>query len=316
MHIPIDRDLACLVSGLAGVLTTATVVGHTLRVRATTDARTIAVANVNARIVAWWVMCGVVLGSVFLGTIPTVVLFGLLSFLAFGEFITLTPSRRADHHALLVAFYVAVPLQYSLIATGWYGMFAILIPVYGVLCIAAMAAIAGDTAGFMERMAKIHWGLLVCVYGLSHAPALLMLDIPGYAGQNVKLLLFLILIVESSDVLQFIWGKLCGRRPIAPTVSPGKTVEGFLGGIATATLLGCALWPLTPFSPLQCAAMSFVATSVGFAGGLVMSAIKRDRGIKDFGATIAGHGGILDRVDSLCFAAPVFFHLTRYFYAM
>ena len=316
MHIPIDRDLACLVSGLAGVLTAATVVGHTLRVRATTDARTIAVANVNARIVAWWVMCGVVLGSVFLGTVPTVVLFGLLSFLALGEFITLTPSRRADHHALLMAFYVAVPLQYSLIATGWYGMFVILIPVYGVLCISAMAAIAGDTAGFMERMAKIHWGLLVCVYGLSHAPALLMLDIPGYAGQNVKLLLFLILIVESSDVLQFIWGKLCGRRPIAPTVSPSKTVEGFLGGIATATLLGGVLWPLTPFSPLQCAAMSCVATSVGFAGGLVMSAIKRDRGIKDFGVTIAGHGGILDRVDSLCFAAPVFFHLTRYFYAM
>jgi phosphatidate cytidylyltransferase len=315
MHIPVDRDLACVVSGIAGVLTAATVVGYTLRGRATTDARRIAVANLNARILSWWVMCGVVLASLLLGTIGTVVLFALLSFRALGEFVTLIPSRRADHRVLLLAFYIAVPLQYSLVAAGWYGMFAILIPVYGVLCTSAAAAMAGDTVGFMARLAKIHWGLLLCVYGLSHAPALLMLDIPGDAGQNVKLLLYLLLIVESSDVLQYIWGKLRGRRPIAPAVSPGKTIEGFVGGIGTATVLGCALWPLTPFNPWQAAAMSFVATTVGFIGGLVMSAIKRDRGVKDFGATIAGHGGVLDRLDSLCFAAPVFFHLTRYFFA-
>jgi phosphatidate cytidylyltransferase len=143
-----------------------------------------------------------------------------------------------------------------------------------------------------------------------------MLDIPGYADENAKLLLYLILLVESSDVLQYIWGKLCGRRAIAPTVSPGKTVEGFAGGIATATLLGCALSPITPFAPWQAALLSFVTTIMGFAGGLVMSAIKRDRGAKDFGTAIAGHGGILDRIDSLCFAAPVFFHLTRYFFAV
>ena len=195
-------------------------------------------------------------------------------------------------------------------------MFAILIPVYGVLCIAAMAAIAGDTAGFMERTANIHWGLLVCVVRPEPRTRASDARHPGIRGPERETSP-----VSDSDrrverCASVHLGKLCGRRPIAPTVSPGKTVEGFLGGIATATLLGCALWPLTPFSPLQCAAMSFVATSVGFAGGLVMSAIKRDRGIKDFGATIAGHGGILDRVDSLCFAAPVFFHLTRYFYAM
>lgn len=315
MDITFDRDLARFVIGLGGTLTAATVVGHALRYRATTEARRIAVANLNARIVSWWVMCTIVLGSVLLGTIPTVVLFALISFRALGEFITLTPSRRADHRVLLLAFYVAVPLQYALVAAEWYGLFAILIPVYGVLCLSTAAAIAGDAVGFMERMAKIHWGLLVCVYGVSHAPALLMLDIPQYAGQNVKLLLYLVLIVESSDVLQYIWGKLCGRRPIAPTISPGKTLEGLVGGIATATLLGCVLWPLTPFNPWQAAAMSLVATTMGFCGGLVMSAIKRDQGVKDFGAAIAGHGGMLDRLDSLCFAAPVFFHLTRYFFA-
>jgi phosphatidate cytidylyltransferase len=316
MHIPVDRDLACLVSGLAGVLTVATVIGHTLRHRATTDQRRTAVANLNARILAWWAMCAIVIGSVLLGTVGTAILFALVSFLALGEFITLTPARRADHRALLLAFYITIPIQYWLVATSWYGLFAIFVPVYGALCISAVAAMAGDTVGFMERIAKFHWGLLICVYGLSHAPALLMLDIHGYTGQNAKLLLYLLLIVESSDVLQYIWGKLAGRRAIAPTVSPAKTVEGFVGGVATATLLGCALWPLTPFTPWQAAVMALVATTIGFTGGLVMSAIKRDQGVKDFGAAIAGHGGILDRVDSLCFAAPVFFHLTRYYFAV
>ena len=315
MHIPVDRDLACIVSGLAGVLTVATVIGYTLRYGATSDERRIFVANLNARILAWWAICAVVIGSILLGTVGTAILFAFVSFRALGEFITLTPARRADHHALLLAFYITIPIQYWLIAASWYGLFAIFVPVYAALCISAIAAMAGDTVGFTERIAKFHWGLLICVYGLSHAPALLMLDIPGFAGQNAKLLLYLLLIVEWSDVLQYIWGKLRGRHAIAPTVSPAKTVEGFIGGIATATLLGSALSPLTPFTPWQAALMSLVATTVGFMGGLVMSAIKRDQGIKDFGTTLAGHGGMLDRVDSLCFAAPVFFHLTRYYFA-
>ena len=316
MPIVFDTDFACFVGGLAGALTTATAVGHTMRYRAATEARRVAVANLNARITAWWVMCAVVLGSVLLGQIATASLFALLSFRALGEFVTLTPSRRGDHRALLVAFYVTIPVQYTLIATNWYGLFAVFVPVYAVLCISAMVAIAGDTTGFMERAAKIHWGLLLCVYGVSHAPALLMLDIPGDAGDNAKLLLYLLLIVEGSDVLQYIWGKLFGRRPIAPTVSPSKTIEGFIGGIASATLLGSALYALTPFTPWQAALMAFVTTTIGFTGGLVMSAIKRDQGVKDFGTAIAGHGGVLDRLDSLCFAAPVFFHVTRYFFAM
>lgn len=315
MHIAFDRDFASVVAGIVAVLTAATAVGQTLRARASTAAQTAVIANVNARILSWWVMCAVVLGSLLAGPIASVVLFAVLSGTALREFFSLTPTRPGDHRVLLIVFFVAIPLQYALVAARWYGLFAVLIPVYGVLCVSAAAALAGDTVRFLERLARVQWALMVCVYGVSHAPALLMLDIPGYAGQNLKLLLYLMLVVESSDVLQYIWGKLCGRHPIAPTVSPSKTVEGFVGGIASATLLGWALSSLTPFTPLQSALMSLVATTMGFAGGLVMSGIKRDRGVKDFGTAIAGHGGVLDRIDSLCFAAPIFFHLTRYFFA-
>lgn len=315
MYAAFDRDLASVVTGLVVVLTTATAVGRTMRARATTAAGTAAVANLNARILSWWVMCAVVLGALIAGPLGATALFAGLSAGALREYFALAPTRRGDHRVLLLVFFVAIPIQYGLVAARWYGLFAILIPVYGMLCLSAAAALAGDTARFLERVARAQWGLMVCVYGVSHAPALLMLDIPGYDGQNAKLLLYLVLVVESSDVLQYIWGKLCGRRAIAPTVSPGKTVEGFAGGVATATLLGCALAPITPFAPWQSGLLSLIVTIMGFAGGLVMSAIKRDRGVKDFGTAIAGHGGILDRIDSLCFAAPVFFHLTRYFFA-
>jgi phosphatidate cytidylyltransferase len=156
---------------------------------------------------------------------------------------------------------------------------------------------------------------MVCVYCVSHAPALLVLDIPGYREQNAKLLFFLVLVVQISDVLQYVWGKTLGRHKIAPHVSPNKTVEGFVGGILSATAVGTALWWATPFKPLQAAGMSLVITLMGFAGGLVMSAIKRDRGVKDYGTLIEGHGGVMDRIDSICFAAPIFFHLTRHYFA-
>ena len=91
-------------------------------------------------------------------------------------------------------------------------------------------------------------------------------------------------------------------------------MEGFIGGIASATALGAALYWITPFSPLAAAGMALAITLMGFSGGLVMSAIKRDRGVKDWGHMIEGHGGMLDRLDSVCFSAPIFFHLVRYFY--
>jgi phosphatidate cytidylyltransferase len=156
---------------------------------------------------------------------------------------------------------------------------------------------------------------MIAVFCISHVPALLMLEIPGYEGRNAFLLVFLILIVQSSDVLQYVWGKLFGKRKIAPVLSPSKTVEGFVGGVASATAVGAALWWITPFSPLVAGVMSLAIALMGFFGGLVMSAIKRDRGVKDWGALIEGHGGVLDRLDSVCFSAPIFFHLVRYWWS-
>jgi phosphatidate cytidylyltransferase len=315
MHLLADRDLARLLSGLLVALAAATVVGHALERRPDAASRRALLDNLNARITSWWVMSGIVLFAALLGRTTTIALFGALSFLALREFLALVPTRRGDHRALLLMFFVAVPLQYALVVFEWYGLFAVFLPVLGALGVSAACALAGDTERFAGRTGELLLALMICVYALSHVPALLMLEIPRFAGPNVKLLLFLIVVVEASDVLQYIWGKLAGRRPIAPGVSPAKTWEGFVGGVLSATLLGAALWRLTPFAPWQAAALSLVATIAGVAGGLVMSAIKRDRGVKDFGAAIAGHGGVLDRIDSLCFAGPVFFHLTRYYFA-
>ena len=154
---------------------------------------------------------------------------------------------------------------------------------------------------------------MICVYCVSHVPALLMLELKGYTN-NAGLLLFLVIVVQMSDVLQYVCGKLFGRHKVAPTISPSKTWEGLIGGVLSATALGAGLWWITPFTPLQAAGMSLLITILGFAGGLTMSAIKRDSGVKDFGALIQGHGGVLDRIDSLCFAGPVFFHVTRFYF--
>jgi phosphatidate cytidylyltransferase len=248
------------------------------------------------------------------GGVGSVILFALVSVLALREFVTLSPTSRADHRALAWAFFVVIPLQYALVGVQWYGLFSIMIPVYAFLLLATRMVLAGETERFLERAATVQWGLMACVYCVSYAPALLLLDIDGYDASSGKLLLFLVVVVQASDVLQFVWGKLLGRRRIAPTISPNKTWEGFAGGVACATLLGTGLWWATPFNPWQAAAMSLLIALAGFAGGLVMSAIKRDRGVKDYGGLLPGHGGVLDRIDSLLFAAPIFFHVTRFFF--
>ncbi len=309
-----DRQTWWMLGIALAVLFTASLIGQFLKRVVKTDTARATVRNLNDRINAWWVMVFVLCAAIAAGTIGSVILFGMLSFLALREFITLTPTKRADHMALFWVFFLITPLQYYLVAVQWYGLFSIMIPVYAFLFIPIRNAIAADTGDFLARTAKIQWALMICTYCVSHVPALLMLNIPGYEGQNVKLLLFLILVVEMSDVLQYVWGKTLGRRKIAPELSPSKTVAGFVGGILSATLLGAALWKVTPFTPLQAAGLSFLITLLGFGGGLVMSAIKRDRGVKDYGNMIAGHGGIMDRIDSLSFAAPVFFHFVRFFF--
>jgi phosphatidate cytidylyltransferase len=310
-----DPDLLWLFGGVLAVLVVATAIGAALGRTVKSETNRAVIDNLNARTRSWWLMCAVFAMTLLVGKTGSLVLFAFLSFLALREYITLVPTRRGDHRALVWSFFIITPLQYFLIGIDWYGLVAILIPVFVFVFIPTRIAIAGDTERFLERAAKIQFGLMVCVYCLSYAPALLTLQIPGYEGEGAKLLLFLVLVVQTSDVMQYVFGKLFGRHQIAPAVSPNKTWEGFVGGIATATLLGTALWWATPFTPVQAAGLSLVIALMGFAGGLVMSAIKRDAGVKDFGAVIAGHGGILDRIDSICFAAPVFFHLVRYFFA-
>lgn len=314
MKLKIDNETIWLVGGILGLLLIASVIGWILSRRTGSPAYHSTIANLNARTRAWWFMVGVFVLALMTGGIGSVVLFGLTSFLALREFITLTPTRPGDHRTLFWTFFIITPLHYWLVATNWYGFYSIFIPVYAFLFIPLRSVLAGDCERFLERTAKIQWALMICVYCVSYAPALLSLEIPGYERQNGKLLFFFILVVQLSDVLQYVWGKTLGRHKIAPNVSPNKTWEGFIGGALTATLIGAALWWATPFTPWQAAGMSLAITLMGFAGGMVMSAIKRDRGVKDYGNLIEGHGGVMDRIDSICFAAPIFFHLTRYFF--
>lgn len=315
MKLNIDSQILWMVGGVLVLLAVSSIVGWLLSRRVMSDKARATVENLNARIRAWWIMVAIFALALATGGIGSIILFGLTSFLALREFITLTPTRAGDHRSLFWVFFIVTPLQYVMVAQHWYGLFAILIPVYAFLLIPVRTAAAGDCERFLERTAKIQWGLMICVYCVSHAPALLTLKIPGYEGQNAKLLFYLVLVVQISDVLQYVWGKTFGRRKIAPAVSPNKTLEGLVGGVASATAVGAALWWATPFTPWQSAGMSLVITLMGFFGGLVMSAIKRDRGVKDYGQLIEGHGGVLDRIDSICFAAPVFFHVTRFFFA-
>ena len=311
-----SQQTVALFSGVAVVLVVASVVGYILHRRFSAKGPNPTIDNLNSRIRAWWLMVAL-LGLAFaFGRAGVIVLCALASLAALREFITLTPTRRGDHVALAVAFFVVLPLQYYLIWIDWYGLYSVFIPVYVFLLLATIAALRQDTKQFMSRVAETQWGLMISVFCLSHVPALLGLSIPGYQGRSLLLIAFLILVVQSSDVLQYIWGKLLGRHKIAPELSPSKTVEGFVGGVGSATVLGSLLWWITPFSPWQAGAIALLIGLMGFFGGLVMSAIKRDRGVKDWGWMIDGHGGVLDRLDSVIFAAPVFFHITRYWWTV
>ena len=309
-----DHDIVYLGSTVLAILVIASVVGAVMARSVTTDKARATVENLNARTRSWRVMAAVFGTTLVLGSLFTTVLFGCLSFLAMREFITLNRTERADHEVLFWAFFVITPLHYFLVGIRWYGLFTIFIPVYAFAFIPFRRVLSGETRNFLASTAKIQWALLVCVYAVSHMPMILALPIKGYEGQNAKLLFFFVLTVQLSDVLQYVWGKTCGRRPVAPNVSPSKTWEGTVGGIGTTVLVSSCLWWATPFTPLQAGLMALLICAAGFFGGLVMSAIKRDLGAKDWGDTIAGHGGFMDRIDSLCFAAPLFFHLCGFYF--
>ncbi|SIS76862.1 phosphatidate cytidylyltransferase [Paracoccus saliphilus] len=309
-------DLLTVFMGVGGVLVLASLIGWTLRLRFSPEGGNAAIDNLNDRIRAWWIMV-IALALAFLGgRMGVMLLFALCSFAALREFMTLTNATRADHWSLVGVFFIVLPGQYYLVWAELYGIFAVFIPVYVFLLLPIMSALRGESRNFLIRVAEMQWALMICVFCASHVPALLNLTIPGYEGRNLLLIAFLVIVVQMSDVLQYIWGKLIGRHKIAPSLSPSKTIEGFLGGAGSATLLAAGLWWMTPFNPWQAGLMGAIITLFGFLGGLVMSAIKRDRGVKDWGHAIAGHGGFIDRLDSVVFSAPIFFHLTRYFWSL
>lgn len=273
--------------------------------------------DVITRVQTWcWIVAFLL--PVFLAPAPwPQIVLGCISFMAFKEFITLTPSRNQDRWAFLWA-YIAIPLQYIWVGMAWYGMFIIFIPVYLFLFLPSRMVLAGHPQGFLQATATLHWGLMTTVFSLSHMAYLLAL--PEHTGRygtvtGAELLFFLIFLTQINDVAQYVWGKTLGRRKILPLVSPNKTWGGFLGGLGTTVLLCVLLGPV--FTPLQgwtALLLGLLVGVFGFVGDVVMSAVKRDIGVKDSGTLLPGHGGILDRLDSLSFTAPLYFHTLYYFY--
>ncbi|ELP30439.1 phosphatidate cytidylyltransferase [Rhodopirellula europaea SH398] len=279
------------------------------------------VKRFRAKLRVWWTMVAIfVIGSL-IHWIGLVVLFSMVSFWALREFISMTPTRRGDHRTLFWIFFIFTPLQYILIGLGdeYYPFYSIMIPVYASLFIPARAAIAGDAKRFLERCAKIQAGLLVCVYSLSHAPALLDLQLvrtggEPWTGSNVNLLMFFVLIAQLSLTLERVWSKLAGRHVIAPDINASRTWEGVLGAMMSTGVIAALLRWATPFFWWEALLMGVVVTAMASMGTLTMSAIKRDRGVTDTGTLVQGHAGILDQIDNICFAAPIFYHVTRFFF--
>ncbi|RMF40114.1 MAG: phosphatidate cytidylyltransferase [Planctomycetota bacterium] len=314
-------------------LAIASLVGRYLSRQPSESVNPALVRRFRQRVNAWWLMCAILVFGMLLQPIGTVILFGLISFWALREFITMAPTRRGDHRALFWALVIFTPLQYVLIGlersglqwrngrdVDFYGLYSIMIPVYASLFVPARIALSGDHKRFLERSAQITVGMLICVYALSYAPALINLELVTssghpWRGSPAGLLFFLILMAQLSDILQWIWGHLVGKHIIAPEISASRSWEGFAGGTFSTGVIGAALFWVTPFAFWEAACMSMVIAVMGMFGGMTMSAIKRDRGVNDYGTLVIGHAGVLDRIDTLCFAAPVFYHLTRFFFS-
>ncbi|MGB7244062.1 MAG: phosphatidate cytidylyltransferase [Sulfitobacter sp.] len=303
-----------LLGCVLAVLLVASAIGQFLKFKSGSDGPNMTIENLNARINAWWVMVGLTALAFLAGNTGVVVLFAICSFAALREFLTLTNTKVADHWAIAAAAFIVLPVQYVAVGMNWYGFYSIFIPVYAFLLMPIVSSLSGETENFLIRIAEAQWALMISVFCVSHVPALLSLNIVGFEGRNLFLIFFLVVVVQSSDVFQYVWGKLLGKHKIAPKVSPSKTWEGLIGGVVTASALGASLYWITPFTVVQAVGMSVVITIMGFLGGLVMSAIKRDRGVKDWGHLIAGHGGFIDRLDSVIFSAPIFFHIIRFYW--
>lgn len=268
--------------------------------------------ELKTRTKSWWIMATIFVCATIFNRNISYVAIGLLSFYAFRELYSILDFRESDRRAVFWAF-LAIPIQYYLAYKEWYGAFIIFIPVVMFLLLPLRMVLKGDTTGIIKSMSSLQWVLMLTVFGISHMAFLLSLpEISDFSGGGRGLLLFLVFLTEINDVMQFTWGKLIGKHKITPKVSPNKTWEGFIGGIVSTTIIGYFLGFLTPISDVQVIFVSFMIAISGFIGDIVMSSVKRDIGVKDTGSTIPGHGGVLDRIDSLAYTAPVFFHLVYY----
>jgi phosphatidate cytidylyltransferase len=269
--------------------------------------------EMRQRIRSWWLMAAIFFIALATTRTVSLVFFAFVSFLALKEYLSLIPTRRADRRVLFLAYF-SIPIQYLWVGMAWYGMFLIFIPVYMLLVLPARMVLIGETAGFLRSVGTLHWGLMMTVFSISHIAYVLMLPASiNPVGGGAALVLYLVILTEGNDVAQFLWGKTMGRHLVVPRVSPKKTWEGLVGGVGTTVAIGLVLarW-LTPFSLLEAAGATLIIGIGGFVGDVVISALKRDLGIKDSGTLLPGHGGILDRIDSLTYTAPLFFHYLHY----
>lgn len=309
MTIDVPENVRIALLAILGVLALASiVVAGTARARPEKD-----LSELKLRVKTWWYIILVFCAAIAFDRTVSVCVLGFVSFLAFKEFLSLIPTRRADHRALFWA-YLAIPIQYYWVATAWYGMFIIFIPVYAFLFLAMRMVLIGETEGFLRAAGTLHWGLMTTVFALSHMAYLIALPAAGNPnGGGDALLLYLVLLTELNDIAQYLSGKTFGRHKVIPKVSPKKTVEGLAGGVLTTTVLAWLLAPwLTPLTAPESIAAGLIIGLFGFIGDVTVSAVKRDIGVKDSGSMLPGHGGVLDRLDSLTYTAPLFLHFVRY----
>jgi phosphatidate cytidylyltransferase len=283
------------------------------------DARRMELHNARGLLKTSWLMVTIFWVGWVLGDRVANALFGIVAFFALREFITLSPTRRGDHRSLVLAFFVVLPIQFWLVATRHFDLFTVFIPVYVFLALPVVSVLADDPQRFLERNAKLQWGIMVCVYGMSHVPALLLLNFPGYEGKGAFLVFFLVFVVQTCMVVQHMVGIKLKRPASAPHISKSFSWVHWGVGVLAASVLGVLLTGITPFKPGQAMALALIAAVSGSLGHLVMKALKRDRGVTSWGfqgMSVTGAGGLLDRVDALCFAAPVFFHSVRWYFGL
>jgi phosphatidate cytidylyltransferase len=266
-----------------------------------------------------WIMVAIFWLAWVTGEVFAIILFAWASFFALREFITLSPTKRGDHRSLILAFFVILPLQYILVGTEHFDLFTVMIPVYAFLALPVVSALANDSQRFLERNAKLQWGVMVCVYGMSHVPALLLLDFGRGEGRGAFLVFWLVFVVQGAMLIQHLIARKLRYLPAAPRVSVSFSWRTWGYGMFFGAVIGALLSGITPLAPGQGFALGFIACASATLGHLVMKALKRDRGVKHWGGHLpstTGATGLLDKVDGLCFAAPVFFHSVRWYFGM